>query len=225
MQKYMLAAVFALFASGLAAAVDKNPPLLLAQPVVQGSCDPTPACPPAPPVCKPVEPVCKPVPTPAPVVAVCKPEPVCSPTKLVQVPVASVYTEVRTVPRKRKHYVEEEYTVQEKHTQTMNELRTRTATRKVPVETTKSVTYVKLTTVEPCSGNAPRLTRKIRTKIVPTTIMVKEEFEETYTVPVRLDYTVPVTKTRKVAKVEEYCDTIVVPRTVTTMETSVVASR
>lgn len=224
MQKYMLVAAFVLLVSGFAAAVDSNPPLLLSQPVVQGSCDPAPACPPAPPVCKPVEPVCKPVPAPAPV-AVCKPEPVCKPTKLVQVPVASVFNEVRTVPRKRKTYVNEEYTVQEKHTQTMNELRTRTATRKVPVETTKSVDYVKLTTVEPCSGNAPRLTRKIRTKIVPTTIMVKEEYEETYTVPVKLDYTVPVTKTRKVAKIEEYCDTVLVPRTVTTMETREVATR
>jgi hypothetical protein len=203
MKKILFAAFALVLLAGVAAAED-CPPLLCDSappPVVDNT------CPPAPPVCAPA-PVCA---EPA-KVEVCK---------VVEVPVRKVVQETRTVPVKKKVWEEECYVDNEIQYETFNEVRTRTAYRKVPMESTKEIYDICLTKVEPCTGRGPRLSRRVNVTTVPTTIQVKEAYEETYTVPVKQSFTVPVTKTRKVARVVEEYKTVTVPTTVTVMETRV----
>lgn len=190
MKRTLIAALLVAAVCLGAHAGEANPPLL---------CDAPPACQPAP-VCAPAPQVC--------------PEPVRYKTVAVK---DTVY-EVRAVPVKRKIYEEENYVVNETRTETLNEVQTRTATRKVPVASTKEVATVRLDVVDTGSGRSPRLARTLTRKVVPTTVYVTEEFEETVTVPVKRSYTMPVMKTRKVARTVEEVKTVTVPKTVTRME-------
>ena len=205
MHKFMIAATFALLVTGLAAAVDSNPPMLISQPIIGGCgpvetgkakparvadpvCKPEPVCAPTPPppvaACKP-EPICGPAPAPAPVAA-CRPEPVCAPkpavcsttTALRDRPPAE---EFRLVPVKKKVYEEELYMSEETHTQIIDEVRTR-----------------------PAKINSPRLARVVDQDGARFAVHKKEPYDVTYVKKVKQTYTVPVTKSRKVAKeVEE----------------------
>jgi len=145
--------------------------------------------------------------------------------RLVEKPVKTVVHEERTVTVKKKVWDEEVYVAEERRIEVLNEVRTRTATRSVPVHVEKEVSEVKLVTVGSTYGSAPRLSRTVnkKTVIVPTT--VKEEFVETYVTPVRHTVTVPVEKTRKVAREVEEVKTITVPVTVVTMETRLVGGK
>ncbi len=222
MQKMLLTLVLAAAVCGAAPAADSNPPLLCdagAPAPAGGACPPPPpVCPPPPPVCAPPPPVCPPPPP------VCAPKPeVC---KVIEVPVKTCVNEVRTVTVKKKVWDEECYTAEEKRTEVVNEVRTRTARRQVPVTVAKEVSEAKIVTVkDPGYGSVPRLARGVNRKIVPVTRMQTEEYEETYLQPVRHTVSVPVVKTRKVAREVEEVQTITVPVTVTTMETRVVSSR
>ena len=211
--KRIFAIAMLLAVSGLAAAADKGNPALLcdgAPPVAKPAavCEPAPVCPPPAPVCAP-EPVCAPAPQ------------VCD-TRTVTVPVKSIVTESKVVPVKRRIVEDEDYTVLEERTGTYLEPRTRMAKRTVEVPTTKEVAEAKYRKIEPCSGYAPRVSRKVQRKVVPTTVKVTEEFEEEYLHETKYAFNVPVTKTRKVKKTVEEYKVVSVPRTVTTMETRVV---
>lgn len=117
----------------------------------------------------------------------------------------STVTEIEIIPFRRKIMMDEVYTVNEKHTMTIDEVKTRTATRKVPVPSAKIVDDITLRPTQPSCGSAPRLARAIETKAMPITVYVKEEFEETYTVPIKIDYYTPINKTRKVAQyIDDY---------------------
>lgn len=213
MKRILLSIALLAALSGIAAAADKGNPALLcdgAPPVAKPAvCEPAPVCPPPAPICAP-EPVCA---TPAPQV--------CD-TRTVTVPVKSIVTETKVVPVKRRIVEDEDYTVLEARTGSYLEPRTRMAKRTVDVPTTKVVSEAKYRKVEPCSGYAPRVSRKVQKKVVPTTVKVTEEFEEEYLHETKYAYNVPVTKTRKVKKTVEEYKTVSVPRTVTTMETRVV---
>ena len=206
------AAVMLLFMAGIAAAAEGTLALLCDSPLPKG-----PACEPPPPVCAPPPPVCAPTPP------VCGPAPVAARgPRTVTVPVKSIVNETKIVPVTRRVVEEENYVVMEKQTGSYMEPRTRLAKRTVEVPTTKVVAQAKYKTVEPCAGTAPRVTRKVQKKVVPTTMKVTEEFEEDYMHEVKYDYNVPVTKTRKVKKNVQEFKTVSTPRTVTTMETRVV---
>lgn len=177
-------------------------------------------CPPPPPACEPPPPVCPPPPP------VCKPTPVCEPVAVkepvvVKEPevceVKKVVYEDREVPCKRVVWEEETYTEEETRYETVDETRTRTAYRKVPVDIVKVKTSAKYRVTEPCQGNAPRLQRAIVKKEVPAVKYVQEAYEECYTVQVKKPYTVPVTKTRKVKR--EIDDVKIVKVAVTVTET------
>lgn len=229
MRRHLLTIALLLLVAGVAAAADANPPLLcdsdtLKAPTVTASaagvCAPAPVCPTPAPVCPPAPPVCEA--KPAPVCAAPAKTEVC---RTVEVPVRRVVNEVKVVPVKKKVYEEECYTVEEKRVQVVDEIRSRVAQRKVKVPTTKVVSDVALEKVQPCEGRSPRLARVVYNKTVPTTVTVTEQYDETYTVPVRTTYSVPVTKTRKVAREVEELKTVNVPVTVTTMETRLLASK
>lgn len=179
MKKYMTILVAVLLLTGAAFAREAGPSLLCDVPCpapVVNPC-PAPTPPPAPAVCeapKPVE-VCAPAPKP---VEVCEPK-------------------VRR-PRAKTVYVNETYTENVTKEGTMNEVRKRIAKRKVPMASTKEVSEVNIIKNRACSGKAPRLARPVTRKVVPITVMVEEEYEETYLHPVKYQYEEPVTKTRKV---------------------------
>lgn len=180
MKKMLIVAAMVVVVAGAASAATLNPPLLIESPSLMAACTPVPApCPPAP--CPP-EPVCPP---PAPV---CAPEPVCAAP-------APQY-----VTTQKKVWVDEVYTTTEKKTEYVDEVRTRTKTEKIPVVVPVVKHEVKLRTAESCSGSAPRLTRQVRSKVVPVTKMEKHEYTETYTAKVRQTVEVPVVKTRQVKK-------------------------
>lgn len=161
-------------------------------------CEKTPVCAPKKKkvVCAPApEPVCAPVPEPA--CASLRPaaEPVCAPDasgpavvavaaapSRQPVVVAPVEEPLVMVPVKKKVWVEEEYTVEETRTAYQEELRTKVIKPK-----------------------APRLA-KVKSVYGASLIVHKDKpREKTYTKKVKVKYTEPVTKTRKVAKeIEEY---------------------
>lgn len=125
---------------------------------------------------------------------VCAPKPVCE--------------ESRTVPVRRQVIEEEKYTEDVTRTAYTMEERTRQAKRKIRVMTEKTVRYVDAKKVRPCSGKAPRISRKLAKKVVPTTKLETEVYEENYTVRVPVTYTEPVEKTRKVIKYVDDVETI-----------------
>lgn len=198
MKKLLLTALFVAMVCGIAAAADSNPSLLINTPLPA----PVPCAAPVEPVCAPAPPVCPP---PAPAPAPACPAPavanVCAPRE-----------EIKVVPVKRKVYVDEVYTVNEKRTEMVDEIRTRTATRKVPVIVPVTKAEVKLSVVEPCSGNAPRLSRQIKKKVVPVTKMETETYTETYTAKVKQTTEVPVVKTRRVSKTVDEVQLVTVRR-------------
>ncbi len=110
----------------------------------------------------------------------------------------SVCTEI--VPTRRKVTVEEVYTVDEKHTIMIDEMRTRMAKRKIAVPGHKIVDEVDYVAHTSRSGRSQRLTRSVVARVKPTIRYETEEYEESYIVPVRTTYFVPVTKTRKVTQ-------------------------
>jgi len=207
--------VFLAAISGAALASDAGTTLLRDAPeparpvVVAGSCDP----------CR-IQTTC----------VVSNPCDPCAPRRVetyrvVEKPVKTVVHEERTVTVKTKVWDEEVYVVEQQRTQMVDEVRTRTATRSVPIQVEKEVTEAKFATVNNGYGSAPRLVRTVNKKTVIVPATVKEEFVETYVTPVRHTVTVPVEKTRKVAREVEEEKTITVPVTVTTMEQRVVRSR
>ena len=203
--------------SGAALAGDANPTLLRDTPeatkpvVVANACDP-----------------CR----PAVVVNPCDPCNPCNPRasrvetyRLVEKPVKTVVHEERTMTVTKKVWDEEVYVVEQQRTEVFDEVRTRVATRSVPAQIEKTASEARLVTVTSAHASAPRLSRTVnkKTVLIPTT--VKEEFVETYVKPVRHTVTVPVEKTRKVAREVEEVKTITVPVTVTTMEERLIRSR
>lgn len=189
----LLIASAIIVAATIAGAAEAAPALLCDQPptpVVASqdgpACPPPPpaaSCPPPPPVCEPPPPVCPP------------PPPVCATP-----PAPATVYEVVAVPVKRKVVEEECYVENVRRTQVVNEVRTRTAYKSVPVFVPKEVSAIKIAKVESRSGNAPRLARTTRRMVVPVEVKKKEAYEETYIVPVRESYTEPVVKTRKVTR-------------------------
>lgn len=194
------------------------PPLLcdedmLKSPSKSIACPPAPACPPAAPL-----PACPPVVS----VPVCPPAPqnIC---RTVEVPVRRVVNEVRTVPVKKRIYEEECYPTEERRTEIVEEQRTRTAHRRVPVLVAREYSDVKIVkTASAGGGRAPRLSRVVSNHLKPVTVMKTEAYEENYTVKVRNTVMVPVVKTRRVAREVEEMQTITVPTVVTVMETRTV---
>lgn len=232
MKKILLVAALLAFVSGLARANDEIlEPIILSEPLEvsetgcgpveplpaapkkvkktkKAVCAPETACAPkAEPVCPPADPVCAPEPQPVcaaqpepcaslrpPVEAACAPVavvvpaepavtvaaiPVQQPAAVVVVP-AQQTVEMR--PVKKKVWVEEEYTVEETRTAVQEELRTKIIKPK-----------------------APRLA-KVKS-VYGASIIVHKDLprEKTYTKKVKVKYTEPVTKKRKVAQeVEEY---------------------
>ncbi|MCC8189362.1 MAG: hypothetical protein LIP77_01825 [Planctomycetes bacterium] len=209
MTRFFCAAALTLLIGGLAHAASANPPLLIEQPAAVAACQPVPSdCPPVV--------IAAPCPAPEPV---CPPQPVCAAPAATPVRVASgagrsaavISHEVRAVPVTRKVQVEEFYVVNEKRTEWVDEERTRTAYRKVPVMVPATKHEVELTLIQPRSGRAPRYVRPVTQKIVPVTTYVKQPYEETYTAKVRHTVEVPVTKTRKVTRNVEEVKMVTVP--------------
>lgn len=178
--------------------------------------EPSPACPPAPVLsCGHAAP------------SACSATTACGTASYVvkEVPVRKVVEETKLVPVKRRVVEEEVYLAHEKRTGTYSEPRTRTARRTVEVPATKMVSEAKILAVKPDYGTATRLARGVNRKVVVTTRKEVQEYEESYTAQVKYDYTVPVTKTRKVAKTVEEYKAVPVRKTVTTTETRLVPVR
>ena len=138
-----------------------------------------------------------------PVQPICAPRPTCPPGK-------TLVEETRTVPVKRQVIEEETYTENVTHTAYTTEERTRQAQRKIRVADTKRVSYVDARVGKPMSGKAPRISRVIKNKEVPTTRIETEVYEENYVVRVPVTYEEPVEKTRKVVKYVDDVETITV---------------
>lgn len=196
MKKMLLAVALLAVLSGSVLAVDCAPPLLCDADTLKAPTKPAvAACEPPPPVCAPPPPACPP-PPPAPVVCEAPAAPVCAPAPQACPPAAprsavaaaapapreERIPSYRVVPVKRKVYEEESYTVQEKRTQEHEEIRTKTIKPK-----------------------APRLARVMRPEGVELAVIRDKPKVVPYKATVRTEYTVPVTKTRTVAReVEEY---------------------
>lgn len=136
-------------------------------------------CPPAPcpPAPCPPEPVCAPAPAPA-----CPPPPAPTCAAAPAAQTREAQTTYHIVPVKRKVYEEETYTVNETRTQTIDEVRTKVIKAK-----------------------APRLARVNRGGEITLAKVKDSDRVEPYVKRVKQQYTVPVTRTRKVAKeIEEY---------------------
>ena len=178
MKKTMMTmALFAVFA-GCVFAADKSAPLLCdlpcPTPVPAAVCEPPP--PPvavAPQACEPAPPA--PCPAPAPAA-------VCTTPAVAVAPMAPepTVTEFKVVTKKRRVYEEEEYVVNEKQTVVMNEMRTR-----------------------PGKLKSPRLYRPVTANGAEIHVYKQKPYTESYLHPVKTTYSVPVTKTRKVAKTVE----------------------
>lgn len=144
----------------------------------------------------------------------------------VSVPRGKWVTERRRVPDTRTIYVNEPYTVNETRYRTERETRTRPVRRRVRDYEARQVTETVYDDVcDPVTGRRVRVPRGVcRTVSVPVsrTIIV----DESYTVNVRVPYTVPVTRSRRVARTvpttREVCDrrwvTEMVREKVTSME-------
>ncbi|MDR0361421.1 MAG: hypothetical protein LBJ46_01855 [Planctomycetota bacterium] len=226
LKKSLLLAGAAFMAAFACTAGDSAPKLLSEMPVpaVVPAPEDGAACPPPPPVaspppapdCPPAPPACPPAPAPA----ACPPA--LSDFKAVQVPVRTTVTEVVAVPVKKRVTVEECYVAHERRTGAYDEVKTRTARRTIEVPSTKMVSEAKMVEVASVSGKSVRLARGVSRSVVPTTRKEVEEFQETYTQPVRFTYTEAVPRTRKVTRYVEEYKTVARPTTVTTMETRMV---
>lgn len=231
--KNLLFILVLLVIAGLAVAAD-NPPLLcdtatLKAPTQPAKADTAAVCEPAPPVC----------PAPPPVATCPTPPAAGGGTLLIDAtgsrgasycdrvvtrPVTSVVHEVRTVPVKKRIWVDEVYMVNERQTQVINELRRRKAYR---VEKYVAAKEVQEAIYKPVNhqGRAPRLSRRVTDKMTTYEARQKVEYEELVAVPVRQTIMVPTTRTRKVSTQIEELQTVTVPVRVTTMETKTVRSR
>lgn len=195
-------------AAGYAMSGESLPPLLCDASVKAAPVN-TGACPPPPPACAPAPVACAPAPAcPTPAAGVCQYK---------EVKVKQVVNEVRTVPVQRRVYVDEVYTATEKRTETHYQVEQRTAVRKVPREEFREKREAVYARVQG-SGNAPRLARGVKARMVPVTVYDREEYQETYTRPVKTTVEVPVVKTRRVATTVEDVKTVTVPVTVVTTE-------
>lgn len=192
---FILVVIVLLALMAAISAADTNPPLLCDADMLAAktSVAKFAACPPAPPVC---EPAANPYIT-------YSTDSVCRLTVTAAVPSSARSVEI--VPIRRKVTVEEVYTVDQKHTIMVDEIRTRTAQRRVAVPGHKIVDVVTIAANPTPSGKSQRLSRGVTTKIKPVTRYETEEYTETYIVPVRTTYSAPVTKTRKVSRyVDDY---------------------
>lgn len=181
MKKLLLIAALFVCASGVTFANDEP---VVSEPLAV--VEPGKACPPVAPVCAPKPTVCA---TPA---------------------SKTLVEETRTVPVKRQVIEDETYTENVTHTAYSMEERTRQAQRKIRVADEKRVAYVDAKMGKPRSGKAPRLSRKVQNKMVPTTRIETEVYEENYVVRVPVTYTEPVEKTRKVIKYVDDVETVTV---------------
>ncbi|MDR3211360.1 MAG: hypothetical protein LBU79_05530 [Planctomycetota bacterium] len=114
---------------------------------------------------------------------------------------ATVVKELHAVPIKRRVVAEEIYTVEEKRHAIVDEVRTREVTRYVPVVKTRQVSEAKIITIVSEDGGANRLARGVSRRVATYQAKEPTKATETYMVKIRSDYTVPVTKTRRVTQI------------------------
>ncbi len=140
----------------------------------------------------------------------------------VNVPVTTVVNETRTVPVKRKIYVDETYVVDEKTTITLNEMQTRKAYRTEKHVEAREVKDAYIRPISVIEGKAPRLTRRVTKRMETYEAKTKVPYDETVVVPVKRTLVIPVVKTRRVAReVEEY-KTVTVPVKTTTYQSRII---
>lgn len=144
----------------------------------------------------------------------------------VEVPRGRWVNERRLAPTTRRVYVNEQYTVNETRVRTRPETRTRRVTRTIRDTETRQVNETVYDRVcDPATGRERRVARTVcRTVTVP--VRRKVCVDEPYTVNVRYRETVPVTRTRRVARnvqdTREVCErryvTEMVREKITTMQ-------
>jgi hypothetical protein len=123
---------------------------------------------------------------------------VCAPAKTV---VVSTPVCPPPAPKKVVAYVDKEYLVNEVHSETINELRTRNVTRKYDVVKEKIVTDTKIDKVKIPGANKPRLARSKQLRAKEYTVKENITTEEEYIQPVVKQTIVPTLRTYKVATI------------------------
>ena len=163
-----------------AAAATDSEPVVAAAPAV---CPPPPPMcpPPPPPACEPPPPACPP---PAPVKQARAPKPKAAAVQeACPAPEVAAY---KVVAKKRRSYQDEAYVVEEKRVAESTEVRARAG-----------------------QTHSPRLARMVRSNNATVRPYKPVPYVETYEAKVRVEYTEPVVKTRRVAV--DYEELVVVP--------------